>query len=144
MLNSHGIVNRTRMTRVSSSYQRMSPNGIDTPNFVGGLAIESLTAAGNTSRPFYPVEARDELGRNRRQVEAIDGQIKREGGKLTDNELTAINGKKEQLVGKIQERYGIAKDAAEKQVDEFTQSYSSSDSAKAKATDPQRSERGMQ
>jgi uncharacterized protein YjbJ (UPF0337 family) len=47
--------------------------------------------------------------------------------------LTAINGKKEQLVGKIQERYGIAKEAAEKQVDEFTGSYSSGDSAKAKA-----------
>jgi len=61
------------------------------------------------------------------------GKVKEKWGKLTDNDLTAINGKKEQLVGKIQERYGIAKEAAEKQLDEFTGSYSSDDSAKAKA-----------
>jgi len=54
-------------------------------------------------------------------------------GKVTDDDLTAINGKKEQLVGKIQERYGIAEDAAQKQVDEFTRSYSSGDSARARA-----------
>jgi uncharacterized protein YjbJ (UPF0337 family) len=59
------------------------------------------------------------------------GKIKAKWGKLTDDDLTVINGKKEQLVGKIQERYGIAKDAAEKQVDEFTRAYASDDSAKA-------------
>ena len=53
------------------------------------------------------------------------GKVKEKWGKLTDNDLTAINGKKEQLVGKIRERYGIAKEAAEKQLDEFTGSYSS-------------------
>ena len=60
--------------------------------------------------------------------------MKEKRGKLTDGdfELTAINGKKERLVDKIQERYGIAKDAAEKQVDEFTRSYGSGESAKAK------------
>jgi uncharacterized protein YjbJ (UPF0337 family) len=51
------------------------------------------------------------------------GKAKEKWGKLTDDDLTAINGKKDQLVGKIQERYGIAKEAAEKQVDEFTRSY---------------------
>ena len=61
------------------------------------------------------------------------GKVKEKWGKLTDDDLTAINGKKEQLVGKIQERYGIAKNAAEKQVDEFTRSYTSGDSAKARA-----------
>jgi uncharacterized protein YjbJ (UPF0337 family) len=75
------------------------------------------------NRPaFYPEEVRHEIGPNRRQVEAIDGKVKEMWGKLTDDDLTAINGKKEQLVYKIQERYGIAKDAAEKQVDEFTRS----------------------
>ena len=53
-------------------------------------------------------------------------------GKLTDDDLTAINGKRDQLVGKIQQRYGIAKEA-EKQVDEFTRSYDSGDSPRAKA-----------
>lgn len=59
------------------------------------------------------------------------GKIKAKWGKLTDDDLTVVNGKKEQLVGKIQERYGIAKDVAEKQVDEFIQAYTPDDSAKA-------------
>ena len=40
------------------------------------------------------------------------GVIKEKWGKLTDDDLTVIAGKKDQLVDKIQERYGIAKDAA--------------------------------
>lgn len=51
------------------------------------------------------------------------GKVKEKWGKLTDDDLARINGKREQLVGIIQERYGIAKEAAEKQVDEFTRSY---------------------
>jgi uncharacterized protein YjbJ (UPF0337 family) len=62
------------------------------------------------------------------------GKVKVKWGKLTDDDVTTINGKKDQLVGKIQERYGIAKDAAEKQVDEFIQSYSPDDAAKAAKT----------
>ena len=54
------------------------------------------------------------------------GAVKEKWGKLTDDDLTVIAGKKDQLVGKIQERYGIAKDVAEKQVDEFTKSYNAS------------------
>jgi uncharacterized protein YjbJ (UPF0337 family) len=59
------------------------------------------------------------------------GKVKEKWGKLTDDDLTIINGKKDQLVGKIQERYGIAKEAAEKQVDEFSQSYTPADCARA-------------
>jgi uncharacterized protein YjbJ (UPF0337 family) len=59
------------------------------------------------------------------------GKVKEKWGKLTDDDLTTINGEKDQLVGKIQERYGIAKEAAEKQVDEFSQSYASAGSARA-------------
>ena len=40
-------------------------------------------------------------------------------GKLTDNDLTAINGSREQLEGKIQQRYGIAKDQARKEIDDW-------------------------
>jgi uncharacterized protein YjbJ (UPF0337 family) len=36
---------------------------------------------------------------------------------LTDDDLTQVEGRRVQLVGKIQERYGIAKDEAERQVD---------------------------
>jgi uncharacterized protein YjbJ (UPF0337 family) len=62
------------------------------------------------------------------------GKVRVKWGKLTDDDVTAINGKKEQLVGKIQERYGLARDAAEKQVDEFIQSFSPDDAAKAAKT----------
>jgi uncharacterized protein YjbJ (UPF0337 family) len=47
------------------------------------------------------------------------GQAKEKWGKLTDDDLDVIDGRRQQLVGRIQERYGIAKDVAEKQADEF-------------------------
>ena len=50
------------------------------------------------------------------------GKIKEKWGKLTDDDLTTISGKRDQLVGRLQARYGMAKDQAEKQIDEFTRS----------------------
>jgi uncharacterized protein YjbJ (UPF0337 family) len=47
----------------------------------------------------------------------VAGKVKAKWGKLTDDDLTAINGRREELEGKIQERYGIAKDQARKDVD---------------------------
>lgn len=47
------------------------------------------------------------------------GQAKQQWGKLTDDDLTVVAGKRDELVGKVQERYGIAKEEAEKQVKEF-------------------------
>ena len=43
------------------------------------------------------------------------GKVKEQWGKLTDDDLDVIAGKRDQLVGRIQERYGISKDEAEKQ-----------------------------
>ena len=51
------------------------------------------------------------------------GKMKEKWGKLTDSDLEVIKGKKDQLVGKIQERYGIAKEEAQKQVDEYTATF---------------------
>ncbi len=48
------------------------------------------------------------------------GQIKQKWAKLTDDDLKLINGKRIELLGKIQERHGITKDLAEKQLDSFT------------------------
>jgi uncharacterized protein YjbJ (UPF0337 family) len=39
--------------------------------------------------------------------------------KLTADDLTAINGRREQLEGKLQERYGLAKDQARKEIDDW-------------------------
>jgi uncharacterized protein YjbJ (UPF0337 family) len=47
----------------------------------------------------------------------IKGQVKEKWGKLTHDELDKMNGRRDQLEGKIQERYGIAKDQANKDVD---------------------------
>ncbi len=47
------------------------------------------------------------------------GSAKAKWGKLTDDEIQQAEGKREKLAGLIQEKYGIAKEEAEKQVDEF-------------------------
>jgi len=51
------------------------------------------------------------------------GKVKEQWGKLTDDDLTQISGKRDQLAGKLQERYGIAKDEVEKQLNEFERGY---------------------
>lgn len=51
----------------------------------------------------------------------MTGEVKTRWGKLTDDDLTAIGGERDKLVGRIQERYGIAKDQAQKEVDEWNQ-----------------------
>ncbi len=47
------------------------------------------------------------------------GKLKQHWGKLTDDDLTVAEGSVEYLAGRIQERYGIARDEAKKQVKEF-------------------------
>jgi uncharacterized protein YjbJ (UPF0337 family) len=49
----------------------------------------------------------------------LKGSVKERWGKLTDDDLNVIDGQTDQLVGTIQERYGIAREAAQKQVDEW-------------------------
>jgi uncharacterized protein YjbJ (UPF0337 family) len=49
----------------------------------------------------------------------LKGRAKQQWGKLTDDDLTTSAGRREELAGKIQERYGIAMDAARNQVDEW-------------------------
>ena len=48
----------------------------------------------------------------------MTGQVKAKWGKLTDDDLTVIAGKRDQLAGILQERYGCAKEQAEKELDE--------------------------
>ena len=49
----------------------------------------------------------------------IRGQAKTRWGKLTDDDLDVVAGQRDQLVGRIQERYGIAKDQAQREVEEW-------------------------
>ena len=46
----------------------------------------------------------------------FSGKVKEQWGKLTDDDLTVIEGKRDQLIGRVQERYGIARDKAAEQV----------------------------
>lgn len=50
------------------------------------------------------------------------GLAKQRWGKLTDNDLEVIAGKKDVLVGKIQELYGIGKEEAQRQIDAWSKS----------------------
>lgn len=52
------------------------------------------------------------------------GKAKEQWGNLTDDDLTKVEGNRDQLVGKIQEKYGVAKDEAERQIDEWSKSVS--------------------
>ena len=44
------------------------------------------------------------------------GKVKEQWGKLTDDDLDAIAGRRDQLLGRIRERHGITKEEAEKQL----------------------------
>jgi uncharacterized protein YjbJ (UPF0337 family) len=54
----------------------------------------------------------DQLQGNWKQLK---GKIKEQWGKLTDDDLTIINGRTEQLLGRLQERYGYTREQAERE-----------------------------
>jgi uncharacterized protein YjbJ (UPF0337 family) len=51
----------------------------------------------------------------------MKGGVKKQWGKLTDDDLQYMAGSKDQFVGRLQERYGIAKEVAQTQADEWMQ-----------------------
>ena len=53
----------------------------------------------------------------------VKGKVKEKWGQLTDDDLDVAAGKRDQLAGAIQKRYGLAKDAAEQQVDEWARDH---------------------
>lgn len=52
----------------------------------------------------------------------VKGQVKERWGKLTDDDLDIINGRREQLEGKLQTAYGRTREQVQKEVDEFMNS----------------------
>ncbi|MGB2886060.1 MAG: CsbD family protein [Candidatus Acidiferrales bacterium] len=56
------------------------------------------------------------------------GKFREKWGKLTDDDLDIIAGRRDQLIGLLQERYGIAREEAEKQADDFV-TYLSADTS---------------
>lgn len=55
------------------------------------------------------------------------GKVKEQWGKLTDDDLDVIDGKRDQLLGRIQERHGITKEEAENQVKDWEKRHADSD-----------------
>lgn len=63
----------------------------------------------------------------------VKGQVKEKWGKLTDNDLVAMQGKKEQLIGKLNERYGYDKARAERELESFMTTFRSVPNSKVNA-----------
>ncbi|HXU15401.1 MAG TPA: CsbD family protein [Terriglobales bacterium] len=59
----------------------------------------------------------------------MKGDIRTRWGKLTDDDLHLIGGQKDKLVGRIQERYGLQKDEAQRQVDDWHRDLGEDDEA---------------
>ena len=53
------------------------------------------------------------------QWHQVKGEVKTQWGKLTDSDLDQIAGQSEKLIGVLQEKYGYARDRAEKEVSDF-------------------------
>lgn len=53
----------------------------------------------------------------------VKGEVKSKWGDLTDNDITEINGEREKLAGKLQERYGWAREEADRQIDDYFRDY---------------------
>jgi len=49
----------------------------------------------------------------------LKGEVKRQWGKLTDDDIDRAGGEAEKLIGRVQERYGYQRDEAKKEVDDF-------------------------
>jgi uncharacterized protein YjbJ (UPF0337 family) len=63
------------------------------------------------------------------------GQVKSQWGKLTDDDLKNIAGKRQQLIGKLQERYGVLKEDLENQVNHWLATVKPGQTASSDAPD---------
>ncbi len=64
----------------------------------------------------------DQIAGNWKQFQ---GKVKEKWGKLTDNDITTIAGKRDQLAGLLQQKYGYEKQQVEKELDEFSRALKS-------------------
>lgn len=51
------------------------------------------------------------------------GRLKEKWGDLTDDDIQMLDGRKDQIAGKLQERYGMARDQAERELDNWANDY---------------------
>jgi uncharacterized protein YjbJ (UPF0337 family) len=65
------------------------------------------------------------------QWEQLKGQVSEKWDKLTNDDVAVIHGKKDQLIGKLRERYGYTQDKAESEFGSFLKSCSVTTKAKS-------------
>lgn len=75
-----------------------------------------LVAGAQTAQTTTQTDARTMWEKVKGSWSQTKGAVKEQWGELTDDDLLAIEGRRDQLVGKIQTRYGISREAAEAQV----------------------------
>jgi uncharacterized protein YjbJ (UPF0337 family) len=64
------------------------------------------------------------------QWNEIKGKVKQQWGKLTDDDLTRIDGKRDELLGSLQKKYGYEKERAEEELSRFEKTYTTAHSAR--------------
>jgi len=64
----------------------------------------------------------------------MKGRVRERFGKLTDDDLQVIAGKKDQFLGKLQERYGISREQAQKELDTWLQSLRETEAPRTRAS----------
>jgi uncharacterized protein YjbJ (UPF0337 family) len=81
----------------------------------------------------HPIQIKGEHAMNWDQVEGkwkqMKGVVRQKWGKLTDDDIDLIGGKQQELVGRLQERYGYSKEEAERNVDEWSRTINTDDTS---------------
>jgi uncharacterized protein YjbJ (UPF0337 family) len=89
------------------------------------FAVLPLTAQAQSSTTTTTSEAATIWEKIKGSWTQTKGAVKEQWGKLTDDDLMEIQGRRDQLVGKIQTRYGISQEQAEAQVSGWEHKYKS-------------------
>ena len=83
----------------------------------------NLNNSGNMKFPSNKTETRKEKMNSdtlKGKWKQLSGSAKQQWGELTDDEIKQIDGNKDKLIGKVQEKYGVTRDEAEKRVDDWS------------------------
>ena len=97
--------------------------------FAAALAIAAPPAIVNaqTSTPQTSTASQSDTSKTWEKIKGnwnqAKGKVKEQWGKLTDDDLTVIEGRRDQLVGRLQARYGITREQAEGQVTDWEVRY---------------------
>ncbi len=79
-------------------------------------AFDARTFRANPSKEIFGLMNSDEFQGKWKQMK---GSVRQQFGKLTDNDIEMIAGQHDKLIGKLQERYGYAREEAEKKAKEW-------------------------